>query len=383
MSKVLGRPDAAIAVAILLLGLVEALYIADAAPIWWQVPLTFIWTVPLAWRRRWPVAVLAIVMATIPVMDIVNPQGGVNAFVFAAMLAAYTVGRELDRPRTWWGPALTVGYPWVLAGAVGGELSDFVFVAILYGGSWTVGYAIRNRSLRIDALTRQADDLRRTHAERERQAIEQERTRIARELHDIVAHSISVITIQAQAVRHQLGPENREQIEALRGIETTARQAMVEMRRMLGVLRAKDDPLALEPQPGLEQLPLLIAEARASGIEVETITEGDLVSVPAGMSLTAYRVIQESLTNVRKHSGARRARLTVCYQPDTLEIQVEDDGPRRTGTSDTLSGGGHGLAGMRERVTLYGGTLTAGPTSNGGFRVRASLPLTVTETADR
>jgi signal transduction histidine kinase len=384
MSKMFGRPDAAIAVAILLLGLLEALAIAEAAPIWAQVPLTFVWAVPLIWRRRWPVAVLALVVVMGPTLGLVNTQGGVISFVLAAILAAYTVGRELDPPRTWWGPALTIGFNWVAFGAVGGELSDFVFVAILYGGAWAVGYTIRRRSLEVDELTRQADELLRDHTERERRAVEQERARIARELHDIVAHSISVITIQAQTVRHQLGPANEEQIEALRGIETTARQAMAEMRRMLGVLRVQNDPLELTPQPGLEQVSRLITEARAAGIEVKVTTEGRHTPVPAGISLTAYRVIQEALTNVRKHTGTSCAEVLVRYGADALEIQVDNDGPERSRASieDMRSGGGHGLAGMRERVRLFGGEFSAGPQRAGGFRVHVSLPLTSKETAD-
>jgi signal transduction histidine kinase len=372
----LDHVDVTIAMALLALGLVEALAVAEAAPIWLQVPLTFVWTVPLIWRRRWPVAVLALVIVMGPTLSLVNPQGGVSSFVLSAMLAAYTVGRELDTPKTWWGPALTVGFGWVVYGATGGALSDFVFVALLYGGAWAVGYTIRRRAVEVDELSRETDELRRTHAERERRAVEAERARIARELHDIVSHNISVITIQSQAVRRRLESSNSDEAEILRAIETTARQAMAEMRHLLGVLRADGNAPPLAPQPGIGELPLLLAEVHAAGVEVNLIVEGDPVSVTPGVALACYRVIQEGLTNVRKHSLAGSAEVLLRYRPEMLEIQIDDAGPGQPAASseDGLSGG-HGLAGMRERVTLYRGRVDAGPLPDGGFRVHACLPL--------
>jgi len=382
LSAVSGRPDVTIAALLLALGLVEALGLAEAAPVWPQALLTFVWTVPLVWRRRWPVAVLALVIVMGPTLSLVNQQGGVMSFVLAAILAAYTVGRELDAPATWWGPALTVGFSWVVFGATGGELSDFVFVALLYGGAWAVGYANRSRDERVGELTRETEELRRVHAERELRAVEEERARIARELHDIVSHGISVITIQAQALRRQLGPSQSNDADALRGIEMTARQAMAEMRRLLGVLRVPGDGVALAPQPGLDQLPELIAEARAAGIEVTLSVEGAPMLLPPGVGLTSYRVVQEALTNIRKHTDLATAEVVLRYHPDLLEIWVEDNGgTRAVPAGAALSPSGHGLAGMRERVTLYGGRLNAGSRPEGGFRVHASLPLSPTEVA--
>ena len=380
LSAVTGSPDVTIAAALLALGLVEALGLADAAPVWPQALLTFGWTVPLLWRRRWPLVVLAVVIVMGPTLSLVNDQGGVMSFVLAAILAAYTVGRELEAPATWWGPGLTVGFGWVVFGATDGELSDFVFVALLYGGAWAVGYAIRRRDQQLGELTRETEDLRRLHAERELRAVEEERARIARELHDIVSHSISVITIQAQAVRRRLGPSQSNEIDTLRGIEMAARQAMAEMRRLLGVLRAPGDRGALAPQPGLDQLTELIAEARTAGIEVTLSVEGEPMLLPPGVGLTSYRVVQEALTNVRKHTDALAAAVVLRYHPDSLEILVDDSGEGRAGAPvGSLSPSGHGLAGMRERVTLYGGSLSAGSRPEGGFRVHVSLPLSLTE----
>jgi signal transduction histidine kinase len=182
-------------------------------------------------------------------------------------------------------------------------------------------------------------------------------------------------------VRRQLGPTNSPEVEALRNIEATARQAMAEMRRLLGVLRARNDPLSLAPQPGLSQMTDLIAEARAAGIDVRFVVEGSPISLAPSIELTAYRVVQEALTNVRKHTLAAAAEVMLRYHPATLEICISDDGPDRPSVfrDDGLSAGGHGLAGMRERVTLYGGRVSAERHPESGFRVHAYLPLSCRE----
>ncbi|CAN5876144.1 histidine kinase [soil metagenome] len=383
MSKVLNvtwlKSDVALALGLLAMGLLEALVLAVDGPNWLQVPWTLAWTLPLIWRRRWPVPVLGLVMLIGPTIELVNEQGGVTSYVLPAMLAAYTVGRELDAPTTWWGPALTVGFGWVVFIATGAVLSDYVFIALLYGGAWAVGCVIRRRDLQVGALTRHARELERTYEERKRRAVEQERARIARELHDIVAHGISVISIQAQVVRRRMADQGVEDDAALRSIETTARQAMVDMRRLLQVLRAEDSAPALEPQPSLDQLSDLVAQMESTGIDVEVEVEGNPVSLEPGLGLTGYRVIQESLTNIRKHTDAQSARVVLCYDDGRLEISVEDSGPLRERTDHLASAGGLGLAGMRERVKLYGGMLNAGPKPEGGFRVSVVLPLCPTE----
>ncbi len=215
------------------------------------------------------------------------------------MLASYTVGRYVDPPGTWWGPAVTVGLQWLLITATGPLFTDYAYVAVLYGGAWLVGYVIRRREARLTQLTEEAADLRRRQGERERLAVAEERTRIARELHDIVSHSLSVITIQTQAVRCRLtdrrSADLADEVSDLEAVEATSRQAMGEMRRLLGVLRADDAGGLARSRAG--QLPRLIADTRALGYRSRWRSR-DIVPL-RGHRLAAYRVIQESLTNVR------------------------------------------------------------------------------------
>ncbi|MDP8908648.1 MAG: sensor histidine kinase [Chloroflexota bacterium] len=362
--------DRAAAAALVALGWFDAAFGEGVVHPWEQALLTLGWTVPLIWRRRWAVAVLAVVVPFGPILDLVNAEGGVTSYVLAVIFASFTVGRHRDPPVTWWGPVLGVGFFWVMYTVIGGHFSDYLFTALLYGGAWGTGYALRQRATRISELDQEAQDLRQRQAEREQQAIAEERGRIARELHDIVSHSISVITIQAQAVRRRLHAEQTAEIDDLRDIEDTARQAMAEMRRLLGVLRA-DGPAALAPQPGLEQLGRLVADTRAAGVVVDVRTEGDPVALPPGLDLAAYRVLQEALTNCRKHALGASAVVVIRYEHDCVELQIENE---RGDVPVSAADGGHGLIGMRERVALYGGTLAAGPRPDGGFAVRARLP---------
>lgn len=363
--------DAALATGLLVLGQLEAVFGTANPPRWHQALLTLVWTVPLVWRRRFPVPVLTVVIATGPTIEFVNAPGGVTSYVLAAMLASYTVGRELDAPTAWWGPALTVLLPWTWFTLTGGALSDFVFVALLYGGTWAVGAVLRQRALHVRSLSLEAGELRARAAEREHQAVAEERARIARELHDVVSHSISVITVQTQAARLRLGADHPE-AQSLAAIEGTARQAMAEMRRLLGVLRATDAPLALSPQPGLDQVARLVSDVTSTGLDVQLVLQGEPVPLPPGLDLAAYRVVQEGLTNACKHAPSAKVRVLLDYSPSTLGITVEDDGP---GSPAADGDPGHGLIGMRERVQLYTGTLHAGPRPAGGFVVRAELPL--------
>jgi signal transduction histidine kinase len=194
---------------------------------------------------------------------------------------------------------------------------------------------------------------------------------IARELHDVVGHSVSVMTVQASAVRRLLRPEQEREREALLMVERTGREALAEMRRMVGVLRRPEEGPALAPQPSLEHVERLVEQARKAGLSVELRVEGDRQPLPAGVDLTAYRLVQEGLTNALKHARAERAQVVVRYGDGDLEVTVSDDG-RGAGSGD---GGGHGLVGMRERVTVYGGELEAGPQAEGGYRLRAKLPV--------
>jgi signal transduction histidine kinase len=212
--------------------------------------------------------------------------------------------------------------------------------------------------------------------EKARLAVDAERGRIARELHDVVAHGISLIAVQAGAGRHALGDDPMRAQAAFGAIEQTARQALVEMRRMLGLLRDPSESVTAAPLPGIEDIDGLVDQARATGLAVDFEVAGEPTSLPPGVGLTAFRVVQEGLTNVRKHAPGSAASVTVRYEPATLEVIVTDDGPVGQHHADSAgAGGGQGLAGMRERVALYEGRLEVGPRPDGGFSVAASLPL--------
>jgi signal transduction histidine kinase len=234
-----------------------------------------------------------------------------------------------------------------------------------------VGFTLnRNRAQAAEAEARAAR-AEREREERARAAVAEDRARIARELHDVVGHSVSVMTVQAGAVRRLLKPEQEREREALLVVEQTGREALAEMRRMVGVLRHPEEAPALAPQPGLEQLERLVAQAREAGLPVELRVEGERRPLPPGIDLAAYRAVQEGLTNTRKHAEAERVEVVVRYGDDRVNVTVADDGSGRA----TGRGRGHGLVGMRERIALYGGELDAGPRAEGGYELRVSLPL--------
>ncbi|HEV3463585.1 MAG TPA: histidine kinase, partial [Actinomycetota bacterium] len=260
-----------------------------------------------------------------------------------------------------------------------------------------------SRQRLAEALAARTVELEREREERAKLAVAEERARIARELHDVVAHSVSVMVVQAGAARRTLATSPGQATTALGQIESTGRQALVEMRRLLGLLRDGDGDgedgevaAALTPQPSLAHLESLAAAAREAGLPVEIVVEGEPRPLPAGVDLSAYRIVQEALTNSLKHTGPARASVRLCYGREALEVQVLDDGPGpgaapgggglavvTLGPEGVLpvsgarptTGGGHGLIGMRERVALFGGTLEAGPRPGGGYRVAARLPL--------
>jgi signal transduction histidine kinase len=219
-------------------------------------------------------------------------------------------------------------------------------------------------------------DRRAEIAERERdvaarEAVVEERARIARELHDVIAHHVSMIVLQAGAERRVLGEENASTREVLETVEQSGRSALTETRRLLGMLRGDgSDPLT--PQPGLDDVPMLVGQLRDAGLPVELSIDGERRELPVGIELSAYRIVQEALTNTLKHAGDARASVHVRYGPDSLELEIADDGP---GGDKRASGGGHGLVGMRERVALYGGRFDASRRPSGGFAIRVVLPI--------
>ena len=372
---VLTHRDGLLAIALFLAGEAEAAFRKGPPNItsrWLLALLVLAWVVPIVWRRRYPIAVLVMVTASAPIYGTLDVRGDLISFVVVFVIATYTVGRHVPRPRTWWGLALALGaHVANLLATRSTTLSDWFFVPLIYGLPWLAGVVVREREEQIGRLAEESAALRYEQAEKERRAVAEERSRIARELHDIASHSISVVTIQTQAVRRRLRPEQRREIDDLQVVEATARQAMAEMRRLLGVLRAEGERAELAPQPGLDQLPRLLEEVRTAGTRVSFDCAGQVRPLSPGIDLTAYRIVQESLTNVRKHADGADACVSISYLPGRIDIRVRDSGVPGIPSTDSA---GHGLVGMRERVALYGGTITARPHPDGGFEVFASLP---------
>jgi signal transduction histidine kinase len=349
--------DAAIATAFVAVAEVEALLGLTTRDEWVHSLLAPLFLAPLALRRRAPLLALAAAVAGLVALD---PEVALS-FFGAVVLAAYTAGATLDAPQTYAAPALALVPFLALVAAGAAAPSDLVAFLLFFAGPWAVGRLLRLRLAHVREVARLT----------ERAAIEEERARIARELHDIVSHAISVVTVQTQAVRRRLGPEHAREADDLRAVEATAREAMADLRRLFGVLRADGEAPSLAPQPGLGELERLLEQTRAAGLAVELEIEGAAGPLPPGADLAAYRVVQEALTNVRRHARASRATVRLRFGGDRLEIVVDDDGVGAGATGD----GGHGLVGMRERLVLYGGELETGPRPGGGFRVRATLPL--------
>jgi|SRR5579859_7043859 len=286
---------------------------------------------------------------------------------------AFLLGNRRDLRQAGVGLAVVIGATATLIfNLPGHSVSQLVFIPVDFAVAWVAGFAVRARAEQVEVA-----DSRATQAEQERDAatraaVAEERARIARELHDIVAHAVSVMVLQVGAVRHRLPDAMAEDRDALRSVEQAGRGALEEMRRLLSVMRRDGDGLELAPQPGLNGLESLIREIDRAGLPVELHVDGERFPLPPGIDLSAYRIVQEGLTNALKHARATHAEVTVRYAPDAVGIEVHDDG-----TGAKLSDGhGHGLIGIRERVRLYGGEMTAGTTNGGGFTLSTRLPLT-------
>jgi signal transduction histidine kinase len=330
------------------------------------VPVGLLMTLPLAWRRRVPLAVVAVVMGALAVQSVLDSSEQPPQTPFLALVVAvYSVAAYTDRK-----PAL-IGGGISLVVILLSEPGDFIVAGPLYTGVWLAGRLYRDRQRLAAALQSRTVALEREQEETARLAIAEERARIARELHDVVAHSVSVMVVQAGAERLALGPGQDSTRETLVSIEKTGRQALGEMRRLLGMLRRDDEELALAPLPSLDHLDSLVAHVREAGLPVELHVEGTRQTLPAGVDISAYRIVQEALTNALRHAGPARARVVVRYGDAEVEVEVADDGHG----PQEANGGGHGLVGMRERVTLYGGELQACLREGGGYAVRARLPF--------
>ncbi len=336
---------------------------------------------PIAFRRRAPLTALVISAAGILTLLVVGwPEG---TLPLAPLVLTYSVGAWCPLRKAVVGLA-TITLTVVVIGLTDSpglnDAAGVLGVIGQYAAVWAIAVALRNRRAAGDAREREADE----RAEAERQsaarALAEERLRIAQELHDVVAHSMSVIAVQAGVGAHVVEERPEQAKAALEAISATSRGTLTELRRLLGVLRDSDGARSSAPAPGLADVPRLVDEVRAAGVPVSLRVEGAADCVHAGVELSAYRVVQEALTNVIKHAGTpTRVDVTVRYLPGSLAVEVVDDGRglaarRAEGDGAPADGSGHGLLGMRERVELWGGELSVGPAAGGGYRVKALLP---------
>jgi signal transduction histidine kinase len=332
------------------------------------VPTALLMTVPLAWRRRAPLLVVLVVMAALAAQSLLlaPSEPYPDSELVPLLVAVYSVAAHGKGRAPLVGAAVSG-----VAGVVWVGVDDFFLPLVAFGGAWLAGRLVQKRQLYADALEERARVLEREREANARMAAAEERVRLARELHDVVGHSVSVMVVQAGAERLAIGEERPDTREALLAIERTGREALAEMSRLLGLLRKEGEGLALAPRPSLAQVEALVQTVRDAGVPVRLSVEGERSSLPSGVDVSAYRILQEALTNVVKHAGPAEASVVVRYGVREVEVEVTDDGRG----APAGNGAGYGLAGMRERVQLHGGTLEAGTGSGGGFVVKARLPL--------
>lgn len=352
---------------------VADLVVGDAGA--WMVVAGAAMTAPLAVRRRRAVVMAAVMAVTMTAQALVTDPPEQVWLLIAVIIASYSVGAfERSVLVSLLGlAALAVAVSIGIAQDASDDLSNIVPTLVIFmAAPWGAGRVLHQRERHAQDLTAQVGVLEHERELLAREAVVAERTRIARELHDVVAHSLSVIAIQADAAEGALDREPDRAREPLAAVKHTAREALSEMRHLLGLLRDETDSPDLEPQPGLNSLDRLVDQVRAAGLVVDLDVAGEDRTLSPGTDLSAYRLVQEALTNTLKHAGATRVSITVRYSGTGVDLEVADDG---TGEATAQPDGtGHGLIGMQERVALYGGSLQVGPVASGGYRLRASLP---------
>lgn len=377
--------DAILALCIFLLGVIGRVEIGDSPagemfsrePDGWNWLLIALQSLPLAYRRRWPVGVLVVITSAF-VIDRVLDYPNTLA-IGGILLAIHAVGSELPRDRSW-----KIGVPYIVGvvafttvGALtlesvgwGDVLGTFVFTT----APFFLGREVHERRRIFEELTTRAEQAEQESARLAREAVDEERARIARELHDVVAHQVTVMTLQAEGASRIAGDSDPEVVQALQTIKESGHSALSDMRRMVGLLRDRADSGELAPLPGLGDLAGLIEQMVASGLPTSLVVSGDPVDLGEGAGLSAYRIVQESLTNVLKHGGSgARAEVNLRYEPESLVVEVLDNG---RGASAPDPGRGHGIVGMTERVAVLGGDFNSGPRPGGGFQVKANIPYT-------
>ncbi len=356
-------------------GVVEALVANNVHPRALVALLALGWTLPFLFRRQHPFVAPLVVCAALATLALVVSETSLTSLTMpfvAALAAAVSLGLVPDRRQAIAGWAAILATAAVVDSNSASSYSDFFWTALILTLAWFFGSALGTRTEQARELRERVEAAELERVLATEHATAEERARIARELHDVVAHSVSVMVVQVSGVRRLLQGDQTREREALLSVEQTGRQALAEMRRMLGVMRSGEDaPASLAPQPGLQHLDRLIAQVEEAGLPVTLRVEGDQRELSPGVDLSAYRIVQEGLTNALKHAKGANAEVVVRYVDSCVELEIADDGPG-VGEND---GQGHGLVGMRERAALYGGTLETETRDGGGFVLRAQLPV--------
>jgi signal transduction histidine kinase len=353
-------------------------------PAWANYVCGLVATAAVAWRRPWPVWALAVQLISVLVSTAFGGDLAENPFspFLAVIVVMYGVGSYAPRAWSYFGVGIGV-LGMILINLVGDSPSDagsYIGTSLLAVVlPWAAGRAVKEWAQRALELERVNQALKAEQEQRSLLAVADERSRIARELHDVVAHSISVMVVQAEGARRMMDRDPKRAKAALDQIEGTGRAALVEMRRLLGVLRKERDGVVRTPQPGTGTLDMLVDRAQEAGLDVRVAIDGQRKTLPAGIDVSVFRIIQEALTNALKHAGPTRADVLLTYHPDSIEVEIVDAGivngyePEGSDPENPQ----HGLLGMKERVSLYGGEIATGPCEDGrdGYRVWARIPL--------
>ena len=369
--------DIALAVVVGVLGQLEVWWGIGSThlqgPLWAQSLLYAVTALLLVGRRVRPLACLTaiVVVSLVEFIAVGSPEG--LAVSLAPLIATYTVANRLEWRRSWVALVLSVvmWVAWAVFDPMNDDFAEGLSSLVWLAPSiiaWLVGALVRVSRLNVEQR-------RINREQRAAQAVAEERSRIARELHDVIGHSVSVMTVQASAVRRLLTPEQVVERQTLETVEAVGREALSEMRRMVGVLRRSGAEPELEPPPGLDQVDRLIERFRSAGLPVSMSVTGAVTELAPGLDLTAYRLVQEGLTNILRHArNPLRAEVAIHYRADRVELAVRDDGQPAAASAPSAEAGA-GLLGMRERVALYGGSLVARVRPEGGFELVATLPL--------
>ena len=369
--------DQAFAAVLFVAAEIEVLFVGGQAPMPLLMLVAAGYSLPFAWRRIHPLGVVCVVVGSV-VTEAALLTDTTAYFVpfIGVLLFAYGAGAYADGARAYLGLlVMAAGVLTVTALSPNQVAGDYIFPTAFAAVSWLSGRALRTRTRLTEELHEAALREEEAHEQAALRAAADERRRIAREMHDVVAHSVSVMVVQAGGARRILERDPARAIAAAAQIERTGREALAEMRRLLGVLHGDDEEHAARaPQPTMASVGALVSRARDAGLPVQLHETGERRSLPAGLDLAAFRVVQEGLTNAIKYSGRAETEVLVTWGERELVLEIADRGPGAA-REHVIEDGGHGLVGMRERVRLYGGELETGPRDGGGFRIRAKLPL--------